>query len=178
MFRNYPPRNNTIVAFGDSLIAGRGATEGNDFVSVLARKLKRPIINMGVPGNTTADGLARIGDVLSQHPGTVIVLLGGNDYLQNIPIEQTFANLRKIVETLQEDHIFVILLGVQGGVFSDSYKASFKTLADNTDVVFVPNVLGGIFAHPEFLSDTVHPNDTGYAKIADKVYNIIGGYFW
>ncbi|MES2213236.1 MAG: GDSL-type esterase/lipase family protein [Patescibacteria group bacterium] len=176
--RNYPPKNDIIVAFGDSLVEGRGSTPGNDFVSLLSRKIHKPILNLGVAGNTTEDGLGRLDDVLKQNPGTVIVLFGGNDYIRNIPRERTFENLRQIISTLQQDGVFVILLGIQGGILTDSYESSFDALAQETNVLYVPNVLGGLFGNPKFMSEVVHPNDLGYAKIADKIYNIIAGYIW
>ena len=85
-----PTSGRTIVAFGDSLVEGRGATPGRDFVSLLARRLNTRIVNAGRSGDTTAAALARLdSDVLSRDPKVVIVLLGGNDYLRRVPTEQT-----------------------------------------------------------------------------------------
>ncbi len=176
--KNYPPKNNIVVAFGDSLVEGYGSTAGHDFVSLLSQKLNRQIINLGVSGNTTAEGLARIDTVLARDPGTVVVLFGGNDYLRNIPEAETFDNLRQIVSTLQSKGIFVVLLGVQGGIFNDHFQASFEKLAKETGAVYVPNVLLGLFGNPKYMFDAVHPNDLGYAKIADKVYGVIRNYIW
>jgi len=79
---NYPPSNGPIVAFGDSLTAGVGATPSQDYVSQLSRLAEVPIINTGIPGDTTRTALARLeNDVLSRNPSTVIVWLGGNDVL-------------------------------------------------------------------------------------------------
>ena len=81
---NYPPKNQTIVAFGDSLVEGVGATPGNDFVSLVERTLRVDIINKGKSGDTTAHGLARIDEVLVEDPGIVILLLGGNFAFDNL----------------------------------------------------------------------------------------------
>ncbi len=169
---NYPPKNQTIVAYGDSLVQGLGSTEDSDFVSLLSRKIKRNIINLGISGNTTAQGLERIDEVVSNNPGTVIVLLGGNDYLRKIPQEETFSNLRKIITTLQSKGIMVVLLGVRGGLLVDKFNSDFKSLADETGVIFIPNVLDGLIGDSRYMSsDGIHPNDLGYQKIAEKVYD-------
>ncbi len=175
--KNYPPKNSTIVAFGDSLVLGVGSTESNDFVSLLSKKTGRPIVNLGVSGNTTAQGLERIDEVISKDPGTVIVVLGGNDYLRKLPQEETFNNLRKIITTLQSKGIMVVLLGVRGGLLVDKFNSDFKSLAKETGVVFVPNVLDGLIGDSRYMtSDGIHPNDLGYQKIAEKVYTGIYKY--
>lgn len=170
---NHPPKNERIIAFGDSLVAGSGATAGKDFVSLLSKQLGRPITNLGVPGDTTADGLARITTVIAKDPGTVILLLGGNDYLKRVPEEQTFANLRSIITKLQEQGALVVVLGVRGGILRDNFLDQFDALADETGVIYVPDVLEGIVRNEQFMSDTIHPNDTGYARIAKRVFEAL-----
>ncbi len=164
-----PLRNGPIVAFGDSLIYGYGST-GGGFVSILSQQINRPIVNMGINGNTTQDGLNRIDAVLAKKPSVVLVLLGGNDFLRKVPEEQTFTNLGAIIEKLQADGVAVVLLGVQGGVFTDPYKSKFEGLADKYDVAYVPNVLDGLIGNKELMYDQIHPNDAGYKKLADKVF--------
>ena len=169
---NYPPPNNTIVAFGDSLVQGIGATEGNDFVSKLSSLVGLPITNLGVSGNTTSDGLARLNQVTELKPGIVILLLGGNDYLKRVPVEQTFANLNQMITTLQENGAVVVLLGVRGGLLSDNFDKHFENLSKR-GVLFVPNVLDGLINNRELMSDQVHPNDRGYEIIAAKIYPVL-----
>jgi len=159
-----------IVAFGDSLVTGNGSTNGNDFVSVVSKDLGIFIINAGVPGNTTMDGLARLEtDVLSQKPDVVIVLLGGNDALRQVPEVQTFENLSKMIDQIQRAGAKVLLLGVRGGIFGDRYKENFDRLAKEKKLVYEPNILNGIFGHSNLMSDGIHPNDKGYKIIAERV---------
>jgi acyl-CoA thioesterase I len=163
----------TIVAYGDSLVKGVGSTEGNDFVSKVSEKMGKPIINLGVPGETTLQGLARIDTVFEQNPDMVILLLGGNDVLQRIDSATTFANIRSIIMQLQEKGIVVVLLGIQGGAIGDPYKKEFEKLAKEFKLTYVSNVLDGLFANRTYMADSVHPNDAGYAKIAERVYAAI-----
>lgn len=171
--RNSDSKGTTIVAFGDSLIQGVGATTGNDFVTKLSEKIGQPIVNLGVSGNTTADALARIDTVLEQNPRIVIILLGGNDYLRRIPPDTTFANLALIVDAIHEKGSAVVLLGVRGGLIRDTYHARFKEFAKVHQTAFVPNVLDGLIGDKTLMSDAIHPNDTGYARIVDKIYPVL-----
>lgn len=167
---NYPSDGKTIVAFGDSLVEGVGATTGNDFPSLLSKLISEPIINMGVSGNTTLQGLARVENVNKKDPKIVLVLLGGNDFLQKISIEETFKNIDDIVVKLQAEGAMVVLLGIKGGLLGDNYAKYFENIALNRGTLYVPNVLAGLLGHSEFMADGIHPNDAGYAKIAKKIY--------
>lgn len=160
----------SIVAFGDSLMYGIGSTKGNDFVTLLSEKIGMPIVNMGIPGDTTADGVRRVDEALTIKPGVVILLLGGNDALQNVSTTETFNNLRILIEKFESEGAKVLLLGVRGrGVVQDPYKTFFEELAKEKGVALVPNVLSGLLGDSKYMSDAVHPNDEGYAKIAEKV---------
>lgn len=172
-YTNYPPQGENIVAFGDSLIEGVGASTGNDFPSQLARLIGRPVENMGVSGNTTRDGVRRLPDVLAREPDIVILLFGGNDYLRRIPSEETFKNLAAIVDGLNEQGVLVVMLGVRGGVLSDAYANAYEQLAQEKNVAFIPNILKGLLGDDELMADTIHPNDKGYEKIAQKVADVL-----
>ena len=158
-----------IVALGDSLVYGYGSTPGNDFVSVLSNKIGKPIINMGVSGNTTADGLARVDSVLALKTSVVLVLVGGNDYLRRVPITETFQNLDTIIQKLQANGVVVVLLGIQGGVVADPFKTEFQALAKRYGAPYVPNMLSGLVGNQTYMADAIHPNDAGYKKIAEKI---------
>ena len=166
---NYPSSGDAVVAFGDSLIEGVGATAGGDLVAQLSKKIGEPIVNLGIAGNTTAQGLARVDRVLEYKPKVVIVLLGGNDFLRKVPKEETFRNLENIVTKIQSAGAVVVLLGVQGGVLGDPYREEFESLAKRKGTVYVSNVLQGLIGRSEYMADAVHPNNTGYAKIAERI---------
>jgi len=170
---NYPPKEGPIIALGDSLVAGTGATEGNDFVSILSKKIGEPIENLGVPGNTTADALLRVDGAVQKSPRIVILLLGGNDFLRKVPRDNTFTNLKNIIAKFQNNGAIVILLGVRTGLIFDGSAANFEDLARNTGSAYVPDVLDGLFGYPKYMSDEIHPNDAGYAIVAGKVYPVL-----
>jgi acyl-CoA thioesterase-1 len=165
-----PTHGTTVVAFGDSLVAGRGASDGQDFVTVLSQRTGIPIVNAGRSGDTTGRALARLQtDVLAYDPRIVIVLLGGNDFLRRVPVDQAFDNLGTIVERIRSRGSAVILVGVSVGLLSDPYAARYEALARRTASGLVPGILDGIIGHSSLMADTIHPNDRGYAIVADRV---------
>lgn len=172
--RNVPhaTREGPVVAFGDSLVYGTGSS-GGGFVSLLEQSLGRPIENLGVPGDTTAAGLERLDEVLALHPSVVILLLGGNDYLRQVPQDTTFANLSAIIERLQADGATVLLVGVRGGLIRDNFAARFEELADRYGTGYVHDVLDDTLGVRGYMADQVHPNDAGYRVIADRVHPVL-----
>lgn len=170
---NYPSHGSDIIAFGDSLVEGVGSTEGNDFVSLLSKKIGQPIINLGHAGDTTADGILRIGVLDKYNPRVVLLLLGGNDHLKKIPLPDTHNNLAVLIENIQARGAIVILLGVRGGLFNDRFDTEFEDLQDTYHTAFVPDVLDGLFGNTQYMSDAVHPNNTGYKIIADRIYPVL-----
>lgn len=170
---NYPSSGTEIIAFGDSLVQGVGSTEGNDFVSVLSRKLGIPIRNEGVSGDTTRDARLRLDKAIGEDPEVVLVLLGGNDYLQRIPKEETFNNLGVITDEIQRRGGVVMILGIRGGVLTDSYEKDFEKFTRTHGAAYVSNVLENLIGHPKYMDDSVHPNDAGYMMIAERVAPIL-----
>lgn len=167
---NYPPRGGTTwVAFGDSLTAGVGAEPGEGYPAQLGRRLGREIRNFGVPGDTTADALHRLDDVLAADPRVVLVCLGGNDSLQRVPMETTLANLRAIVLRFQQHGAFVVLIGVRSATLRDQYHRPFRQLARERGVLYIPNILQDVLGHRDRMADPIHPNATGYARIAQRL---------
>lgn len=167
------PKNFVVIAFGDSLVQGVGATEGNDFVSLVSRAVGIPIVNEGRSGDTTSSALGRIDAVIARNPGTVILLLGGNDYLRKIPKETTFQNLKTIVDRFKKNDTRVILLGVRGGLLRDTYEKDFAAFAQREELPHVSNVLEGLIGNREYMSDEIHPNDKGYRVIAERVIPVV-----
>lgn len=165
----------TIIAFGDSLVAGYGAPEGSDFVTKLSEKIGIPITNYGRNGDTSAQGLTRA-RALSDRPDIVIILLGGNDALQKVSVVETKANLSALIElfqSYQSKRIHVVLVGVMGGFPSDPYASMFRDLKKEHGVTYVPNALSGLFGNKDLMFDQVHPNAAGYEKLAERLVPVL-----
>lgn len=170
---NLPAKGSTILAFGDSLTQGVGSDTGG-YVHMLSEKIRLPIINMGISGDTSGLALARINEARAAKPNIVIVFLGGNDALRRVPVDETFRNLRTIIKAFEDDGAVVLLVGVQGGIIGDKYRSPFKSLAREMGTAFDPDILNGVFGNPKLMSDDgIHPNDAGYAIIADRIASVL-----
>ena len=123
--------SDTIVAFGDSLTEGYGVSEANSYPQVLARITGMRVVNEGISGELSAEGLERLPSVLAEHkPALMILMHGGNDILQNRPLSKAKKNLAAMIEMAQRAKAQVILIGVpEKNLFSDS-AAIYGELAE------------------------------------------------
>ena len=166
---NFPTAGDSIVAFGDSITEGVGTTVGHEYVSLLSERLGVPVINMGVSGDTTADGLRTIDNLMESDPRVVILAFGGNDALKRVPVEQTFSNLASIIERIQGVGGAVVLVGAPGGLYGGRYDKEFEKLAKTYGVAYVPNFIKGLLGKADLMSDSIHPNNAGHVIIADRI---------
>ena len=165
-----PSEPNQVIAFGDSLVYGIGTTSGNNFVSLLSQRLGISIVNAGIPGDTTGSALTRLkGSVLDRNPSVVIVLLGGNDLLQNVPVQQRISNITSIASQIRAKGAAVILVGLSEGNVIDPYEGALPGIASQTSSTLVPGILDGIYGDPNLMSDAVHPNNAGHKIMADRI---------
>lgn len=162
--QNIRSTGQAIVCVGDSLTEGVGAGSGEDYPAVLAREIGRPVINAGVRGDTTAQALERIDDVLSKNPRLVIILLGGNDFLRQRPRRETQKNLEEIVRRVQAGGAMVAIAGLRLGLFTDEYAALFEETAERFGALYIPGVTKGILSDAKLRSDPIHPE-----RIGDKI---------
>jgi acyl-CoA thioesterase I len=169
-YANLPPSaTGPWVAFGDSLTEGFGASPGHDYPSVLSQKLGMKIVNLGRSGDSTEDGLQRLEDVARLNPRVVLLCLGGNDGLQGRSRERMIINLSAMLDRLQAGGSFVVLIGVRSASLRDKNEKYFRKLAREKQVMYVPNILQGIFPKPIYMADALHPNDEGYRLIAERL---------
>ena len=167
---NLHSRGSQIIAFGDSLTAGYGASPGQDYPSVVTRLIGKDVLNAGVSGDTTESALARIDtDVLQRDPRIVIVGLGGNDFLRSVPIGTTEANLRAIVKKIQATGAMVVILGFNFPSLGANYGGMYKRVAGDERCLLIPDLLDGIIGNASLKSDEIHPNAKGYELMADRV---------
>ena len=168
--RNIRSSGEAIICFGDSLTEGVGAGSGEDYPTVLSRHLATPVLNAGQRGDTTAQALERISDaVLNKNPRLVIVLLGGNDFLRQLPRQETRKNLEEIVRRVQARGAMVVIAGMRLGLFTDEYAPLYEETAQLLGALYIPGVMKGILSNAELRSDPIHPNGAGYRLLAERI---------
>lgn len=156
-----------VLAFGDSLTVGVGAATGNDYPSVLSRALGVEVVNKGVSGEVSAEGLARLEGVLRDtRPALVILCHGGNDILRNLSGDELEANLERMIALIRSYDARVILVGVPGRSLFLSTLPVYQAVAERHELVAEMDALGELLADASMRSDRVHLNDNGYKALA------------
>jgi acyl-CoA thioesterase-1 len=169
-----------IVAFGDSLTAGLGVPAEDAYPAQLQHRLDEQgiryrVINAGVSGETTAGGLRRVEWVLKSRPHVVLLELGANDGLRGLNLEQTKANLERIIQRCQEASVTVILAGMKlppnyGADYTKGFEAIYPAIAKQYGLTLIPFFLDGVAGSAALnQADGIHPTREGYRIIADKV---------
>jgi len=175
-----PDTRPVIVAFGNSLTAGFGADPGESYPDFLQKDLDQRgaryrIVNAGVSGDTTTDGLERVATVTALKPAIVIVEFGGNDGLRGLPVSTTRANLEQIITTLRKAGAKIVLAGMTlppnyGPEYIHSFEAVYKDLAKQYRLPLIPFLLSGVGGHPALMQrDGIHPTGEGNRIVAGNV---------
>ncbi|MGR9100838.1 MAG: GDSL-type esterase/lipase family protein [Gammaproteobacteria bacterium] len=167
--------NAVILAFGDSLTYGTGASRRKDYPSVLTEMTSLEVINEGVPGEISRNGAKRLPGLLDRYrPDLLILTHGGNDMIRRIPRSETEANLAAMIEEALKRNVAVILLGVPkpGLLLLDSDEI-YRHIADRYQIPSDLNVIPAILGDSDLKSDAVHPNDQGYRLLARSVYELM-----
>jgi len=168
--RNIRSAGDSVICFGDSLTEGVGAGSGEEYPTVLSRRLAVPVVNAGVRGDTTAQALERVSEaVLSKNPRLVVILLGGNDFLRRVPLHDTRKNLAEIIRRVQAQGAMVAIAGMRLGLFTDEYAAIFEETARHFGALYIPGVMKGILSDAALRSDPIHPNGAGYRLVAERI---------
>lgn len=168
---NLDSTGSTIVCLGDSLTVGVGRGSSDSYPEILARELDQRVINLGVSGDTAGGGLRRIDEVFTHDPWLVIVGLGGNDLLHQIPLTTTDSALNTIVDRIVEHGAVPVLIEVRSP-FSRGYRGIFDRIEER-GVPIVRDVVAEILADPGLKSDRIHPNAEGYRRLAAAVLEIV-----
>jgi len=169
-----------ILAFGTSLTQGYGLPPGTEYTTVLQEKLKAAgvdakIINAGVSGDTSADGLSRLDWSLADKPQAAIVEMGSNDALRGLAPAQTEKNLNAIITKLKAAHVAVLLCGMHaprnlGPEYAAQFDAIYPRLAKQYGVLFYPFILDGVALNPKLnQTDGIHPNPAGVKIIVTRI---------
>jgi acyl-CoA thioesterase I len=178
-----------VLALGDSLFAGYGLRPGESYPAHLetalkARGVPARIVNAGVSGDTTADGLARVDFVLKgmkTKPALAIISLGGNDMLRAVPPAETRKNLAAILAKFKVAKVPVVLLQLLaapnlGKEYSDQFNPIYPELAKQYGATILPFWLAPLQGHPELLQgDHIHPTLAGIDKLVAGTVDRVAG---
>jgi acyl-CoA thioesterase-1 len=173
-----------IVCFGDSLTAGYGVDPDSSYPADVQRDLDAQgyhyrVINMGVSGDTTKDGLARIGHVLAAKPELVIVEFGGNDGLRGLPLSDTQKNLDAIVARLKKSGTRLAMAGISlppnyGPQYVSQFNAMYPAVAGKYGVTLLPFIYKDVYNVPGFIQDDgIHATIEGNVQVAKNIEGLI-----
>jgi acyl-CoA thioesterase I len=176
-----PDGRPVIVAFGDSLTAGvAGRSYPDDLQDLLDQHgIKYRVENQGVAGDTSTDGLARIDNVIAEHPALVLLEFGGNDGLRGTPVEATRKNLEAMIERLKQAKLPTVLLGITlppnyGAEYVKSFTAMYPELAKEYHLRYTPFLLLHVYNIPGMMQpDGIHPSGEGNKIVAQDVFTLI-----
>jgi acyl-CoA thioesterase-1 len=181
-FASYP----LVLFLGTSLTAGLGVTEEEAFPSLIEARIVEAglafrVVNAGVSGETSAGGLRRIGWLLRQPVGVLVIELGANDGLRGLDPEQMRHNLQEIIDRTKAAYsdVAIVLAGMEappdlGPRYTATFRQVFDELTDRNGLTRIPFLLDGVAGLSEFnQSDGIHPNATGHAVVADNVWSVL-----
>jgi acyl-CoA thioesterase-1 len=173
-----------IVAFGDSLSAGFGADPGQSYPDFVQKELDQRgyryhVVNAGISGDTTTDGLERMRTVTALQPAVAILEFGGNDGLRGLPVSTTRANLEQMILALQKTGAKIVLAGMTlppnyGPEYIRSFEGVYKELAKQYHLPLIPFLLLGVGGNPALMQrDGIHPTGQGNRIVAKNVMQVL-----
>lgn len=170
----------TIVALGDSLVAGYNLPKADAFPAQLEKALIKKghnvkVFDAGVSGDTAAAGLTRVDWAVPEGTHAVIVELGANDALRGIDPKETFKALDALLQRLKEKNTVILLAGMKGPrsygpEYKEAFETMYPTLAKKHNTLLYPFFLDGVALNPKLnLEDGIHPNKQGVAVIVERI---------
>ncbi|GHA59112.1 arylesterase [Pontibacter akesuensis] len=176
----------TILFFGNSLTAGYGLEPDQAFPALIQERidslgLPYKVINAGVSGETTAGGKSRIDWLLKQPVDVFVLELGANDGLRGIPTEQSYSNLKAIIEKVRAKNpdVRIVLAGMQippsmGQKYAAQFREMYTRIAEEEDVALIPFLLEGVAGQRELnQEDGIHPTVEGQKILASNVWEVL-----
>ena len=169
-----------ILAFGDSITYGYTESENESYPYLLSQSTNTQVINAGINGDTSQEGLQRLPALLEDNSIKLILLcFGGNDILQNIPLGELKNNLKKMIQLAKAKNVDVILISVPK--VSDLGLSSmnlYSTVAKEENVELMDDLLVHILSRSSLKNDYIHPNAKGYRYMADQIFKHLKSNKW
>ena len=167
-------KDSVVLAFGDSLTYGFGAPKDSSYPAFLEKKTGLKVINAGVNGELSSDGLIRLKEYLNHNPDLVILCHGGNDILQKKSYYKLKQNLINMVKIIKESGAQILLVGIPDfNIIGFSAVSVYNEVAQENQVMYEDDILRYIELHRELKSDYVHPNAKGYEMMADAFIEVL-----
>lgn len=165
------PRGATVLALGDSLTYGTGATPETSYPSHLASATRWTVVNGGIPGDTAQQGCDRLAPLLDEHrPALVLVFLGGNDFLRMRPPAALKDGLQRCITAARAAAIPLVLLAVPTlGLSGFSDASLYGEFAKAANVAIASPGLGALLRDDALRADAIHLNGDGYRALATNV---------
>ncbi len=168
------PQNGTILAFGDSLTIGKGVDISDSYPGILAELSGRKVINAGITGEETSEGLLRLPIILKDtKPDLIILLEGGNDILRDRDLTLIKNNLSKMIELAHNLDISIILVGVPDKNLAANSAGIYRELSEKYNLVLEENIIKTLLINPEYKYDDHHFNEKGYRLLAETLYKLL-----
>jgi acyl-CoA thioesterase-1 len=176
-----------LVVLGDSLTEGYGVAKDSAFPALLEKKIHESgkknwtVVNSGISGATTASALGRLKWVFKSKPDLLLLILGANDGLRGLKVEESEKHLSQAIEYAQEQKVTVVLGGLYmppnyGKDYTEKFKKMYADLASKYKVPLIPFILDKVAGNPKYnLSDGIHPNEAGHKIVAETIYQDIKG---
>lgn len=163
-------REAVILAFGDSLTFGTGASVTESYPAILERLVGRRVVNAGIPGEVTGEGLSRLPEVLRQEkPALLILCHGGNDLLRRLDQKQTANNLRAMIRLARERGVAVVMIAVPSLGIALTPASFYRETAMEMKIPLEEEALAMVLSDGSLRSDYIHPNAAGYRKLAESI---------
>lgn len=164
------PSDAIVLAFGDSLTFGTGAAEDESYPAHLERMIGRRVVRAGVPGEVTAQALARLPAALDEHaPRLLLLCIGGNDFLRRLGNPQAERNVREMVKLARSRGVAVMLIGTPEPGFTVSPPAFYSSIAKEFRLPYEEGIIGQVLKDASLKADPIHPNARGYRLIAERL---------
>jgi len=164
------PSDAIVLAFGDSLTFGTGANEDESYPAQLERIIGRRVVRAGVPGEVSAQALARLPGALDEHtPRLLLLCIGGNDFLRRLGNQQAERNVREMVRLARGRGVAVMLIGTPEPGFTVTPPAFYSAIAKEFRLPYEEGIIGQVLRDASLKADPIHPNARGYRLIAERV---------
>jgi lysophospholipase L1-like esterase len=159
-----------VLAFGDSLTFGTGASAEEIYPAQLEKLIGRRVVRAGVPGEVTGQALERLPAALDEHaPRLLLLCIGGNDFLRRLGNQQAESNVRAMVKLAKSRGVGVVVIGTPEPGFTLTAPGFYSAIAKEYGLPYEDRVVGEVLRAPGLKSDPIHPNARGYRVIAERI---------